>query len=67
MNPIEHLWNELKGRVRARDPAPETLGQLKTTIQEELDNIPHHKILTHIRSRRNRTEGVIRARGENMR
>lgn len=67
MNPIEHLWDELKRRVRARDPAPETLGQLKTAIQEEWDNIPQHKIVTLIRSMRNRMEAVIRARGGNTR
>ncbi|KAJ8729055.1 hypothetical protein PYW07_006751 [Mythimna separata] len=30
LNPIEHIWDNLKRRVRARVPAPTTLGELKT-------------------------------------
>ncbi|KAJ8737451.1 hypothetical protein PYW08_000046 [Mythimna loreyi] len=65
MNPIEHLWDELKRRIRARDPAPETLSQLQDAIQEEWDNIPQHVIVTLIRSMKNRMEAVIRAQGGN--
>lgn len=61
----EHLWDELKRRIRARDPAPETLSQLQNAIQEEWDNIPQHVIVTLIRSMKNRMEAVIRARGGN--
>lgn len=39
-NPIEHLWDELKKRVEARNAAPTSLCELQTAIKEEWDNIP---------------------------
>lgn len=65
MNPIEHLWDELKRRVRARHPAPQTLQELKTAIEEEWENIPQHVILTLINSMPNRMNAVINALGGN--
>lgn len=66
-NPIEHLWDELKRRVRARDPAPTTLQELQDAVVVEWDNIPQETVVTLIRSMRERMEAVIRARGGNTR
>ncbi|KAJ8727758.1 hypothetical protein PYW07_001877 [Mythimna separata] len=67
LNPIEHLWDELKRRVRARDPAPTTLQDLQDAVVAEWDNIPQESVVTLIRSMRERMEAVIRARGGNTR
>lgn len=67
LNPIEHVWDELKRRIRARHPTPETLHQLKTAIEEEWAGIPqdfHHKL---IRSMKNRMRACRLARGGNTR
>lgn len=65
LNPIEHLWDELKRRVRARAPAPMTLPALKLAIEEEWNTIPQDTIVTLIRSMNRRMLSVIRARGGN--
>lgn len=65
LNPIEHVWDELGRRVRARDPAPATLRDLKQALVEEWDNIPQERIKNLINSMPNRLEAVRRARGGN--
>ncbi|KAI5695774.1 hypothetical protein M8J75_003330 [Diaphorina citri] len=40
LNPIEHAWDMLKRRIRARDPAPATLPELEQAAKEEWRNIP---------------------------
>lgn len=65
LNPIEHLWDQLKRRVRARDPAPSTLGEFKTALLEEWNNISQEDVKKLIRSMKNRLRAVIRARGGN--
>lgn len=35
LNSIEHLWDELKRKVRARNPAPVTIIQLRAALTEE--------------------------------
>jgi transposase len=57
LNPIEHLWDDLKRRVRARDSAPTTLQELQDAALEKWDRIPQET-----RSTRERLEAVIRAR-----
>lgn len=65
LNPIEHIWDTLKQKVRARDPAPTTLEDLETAIREEWDRIPQESIKILIRSLKRRMQAVIRARGGN--
>lgn len=65
MNPIEHLWDELKRRVRARNPAPLNVAELRAALSEEWDRIPQDTVSNLIRSMRNRLEALIRARGGN--
>lgn len=65
LNPIEHLWDSLKQKVRARDPAPTTLGDLQLAIKEEWDRIPQDVIKVLIKSMNRRMQAVIKARGDN--
>jgi len=34
LNPIEHLWDELKRRIRAKTVHPKNLGELEVFLQE---------------------------------
>lgn len=65
LNPIEHLWDHLKRRVRSRDPAPDNLQDLERAVVEEWEAIPQEDIVKLVRSMRNRMRAVIRARGGN--
>lgn len=67
MNPIEHVWDMLKRRIRARDPPPDNLQQLETAAKEEWNNIPQDDIKTLIRGMNRRIEALLRARGSNTR
>ena len=44
LSPIEQLWDELGRRVRRRRNTHNTLGQLRTALLEEWENIPMRKI-----------------------
>lgn len=65
LNPIEHMWDTLKQKVRARDPAPTNLEDLETAIREEWNRIPQGTINVLIRSLKWQMQAVIRARGGN--
>lgn len=65
LNPIEHVWDELKRRVRSRNPAPSSVNELKSALIEEWEGIPQESIQKLIRSMKNRLQAVIRARGGN--
>lgn len=67
LNPIEHIWDALKRRVRPRTNRHMGLGELKNLIHEEWDNIPQELIRNVILSMTNRLREVIRARGGNTR
>lgn len=67
LNPIEHLWDHLKRKVRSRDPAPTTLQELEEAVIEEWASIPQEELIKLVRSMRERMEAVIRARGGNTR
>lgn len=65
LNPIEHLWDYLKRKVRARDPAPDTILALKEALVEEWGACPQDTIRKLIRSMKNRIACVKKARGGN--
>jgi transposase len=67
MSPIEHVWDMLDKRVKARIPAPQTTQALQTMLLEEWDNLPQELIDNSIRSMPSRMIALIRARGGNTR
>lgn len=67
LNPIEHIWDMIKKKVRARDDVPQTLAELEAVVQEEWENIPEDVIKHFIRGMPRRIEAVLRARGGNTR
>ena len=50
MPSIEHVWYALDQRVRQRVPVPANIQQLRTSIEEEWDNIPQATINSLINS-----------------
>ena len=67
LSPIEHLWDELDRRVRRRRDTPNTLGQLRTALLEEWENIPMRTINALVNSMQRRIRAVIYARGGHTR
>lgn len=63
LNPIEHLWDMLKRRIRARRVKPENAEQLIQAASEEWANITQEKVDHLLQSLPRRIEACIRARG----
>ena len=63
LNPIEHLWDTLKRRVRQRSPQPTSLQQLSVAVTEEWNSIPQTAIDNLIDSMTSRVGAVIQAEG----
>lgn len=67
LNPIEHVWDKLGRRIRARNPPVNSLNALRTALREEWEAIPQEEIRALIDSMPSRLRAVIRARGGNTR
>lgn len=63
LNPIEHLWDTLKRKVRSRTPAPVNHNQLVDAVNAEWENIPQDTIENLISSMPRRLNAVIQSRG----
>jgi transposase len=59
LNPIEHLWDELKRRVRVRVPVATSIPELMVAVEEDWHNIPQERIVNLIRSMPNRMQAVV--------
>ena len=64
---FEYLLDELDRRVRRRRNTANTLGQLRTALLEEWENIPMRKINALVNSMQRRIRAVINARGGHTR
>lgn len=67
INPIEHAWDELGRRVRARPVRPETLQELKVALVEEWDSIDQNVIRQLIQGMPRRIHTLLDVRGGNTR
>ena len=66
LNSIEHIWDNLKIRIRSRTfPPPTTIPELKDAVLEEWNNIPQAYIKIILDSIPDRLQEVIKARGGN--
>ena len=63
LNPIEHLWDQLERRVRARQQPPTNLAELRQALQEEWDAIPADRVRRLTSSMRRRCLAVMAANG----
>ena len=59
-NPIEHLWDKLEPRLRARPSCPTSVSDLKNVPLEEWSNFPIDTLLNLVDSLPRRVEAVIR-------
>ena len=67
LNPIEHLWDQLKRAVRRRPVQPQTLQDLRLALTKEYQAISQERISNLIHSMPQRLQAVIAARGGNTR
>lgn len=67
MNPIEHLWDYLKRKIRSRGAAVANHNQLVAVAIEEWETIPQAFVEDLIRSMPRRMNAVIRSRGGSTR
>ena len=63
LNLIEHLWDELERRLRARPSHPTSVPDLTNALLEEWSNIPIDTLLNLVDSLPTRVEAVIAAKG----
>ena len=63
LNPIEHLWDELERRLRARPSRPTSVCDLTNALLEEWSKIPINTLLNLVESLPRRVEAVIAAKG----
>ncbi|KAK3562531.1 hypothetical protein QTP86_000548 [Hemibagrus guttatus] len=59
LNPIEHLWDELERRLRARPSHPTSVPDLTNVLLEERSEIPINTLLNLVESLPRRVEAVI--------
>uniref|UniRef100_A0A3B5A2U8 Tc1-like transposase DDE domain-containing protein n=1 Tax=Stegastes partitus TaxID=144197 RepID=A0A3B5A2U8_9TELE len=67
LNPIEHIWDQLKQRLDDRTPPPRDLAELRVALVEEWNALPQNNIMRLVRSIRRRCQAVIAANGGNTR
>ncbi|KAK3507703.1 hypothetical protein QTP70_034715 [Hemibagrus guttatus] len=63
LNPIEHLWDELEWRLRARPSRPTSVPDLTNALLEERSKIPINTLLNLVESLPRRVEAVVAAKG----
>ena len=63
LNPIEHLWDELEQRLRARPSHPTSVRDLTNALLEEWSKIPLSTLLNLMESLPRRVEAVTAAKG----
>ena len=66
MNPIEHIWDYLGRKVRARENV-HNLMDLENALIQEWNNIPNVVIRRYVRSMRGRLAACINSRGGHTR
>ena len=67
LSPIEHIWDILDRKVRARDPPPSTIPGLRQALADEWDNIPLATVNRLINSMHRRIRAAIATRGGHTR
>ncbi len=63
LNPIEHLWDELEWRLRARPSRPTSVCDLTNALLEEWSKTPINTLQNLVESLPRRVEAVTPAKG----
>uniref|UniRef100_A0A3Q1EDH7 Tc1-like transposase DDE domain-containing protein n=1 Tax=Acanthochromis polyacanthus TaxID=80966 RepID=A0A3Q1EDH7_9TELE len=58
LNPIQHVWDQLKQRLDARAQPPHDLAELHVALVEEWNALPQNNIMRLVRSMRRRASDV---------
>ena len=67
LNPIEHVWDLLDRRVRARAIPPRNIRELVCALVEEWGNISQQELANLVQSMRRRYTAVLNASGGHTR
>ena len=67
LNPIEHIWDLLDRRVRARAIPPRNVRELAGALVEEWGNISQQELANLVQSMRRRCTAVLNAAGGHTR
>ena len=67
LNPIEHVWDQLKTNIQNRPHPPNSLQELQVALHVEWQNLPQDRIRRLVNSMRRRCEAVIAAAGGHTR
>jgi transposase len=67
LNPIEHVWDLLDRRVRARAIPPRNVQELASALVEEWGNISQQELTNLVQSMRRRCTAVLQAAGGHTR
>ena len=67
LNPIEHVWDLLDWRVRARAIPPRNVWELAGALVEEWGNISQQELANLVQSMRRRCAAVLNAAGGHTR
>lgn len=65
LNPIEHIWDMLKRKIKSVSNPPETLSEIRSAARAAWESIPQVDIKNLIQSMPDRMQAVIKARGGN--
>ena len=63
LNPIEHIWDMLGGRIQAREPPVQNIRQLEVALHREWQHLSQQDIRRLTEGMRRRVEAVIQAHG----
>ena len=63
LNPIEHIWDMLGRRTRAREPPVQNIRQLEAALYREWQQLSQQDIRRLTGGMRCRVEAIIQARG----
>jgi transposase len=63
LNPIEHLWQHLKGRLSTYESEPSSISELWCRVESEWNKIPVQVCTELIESMPRRVDAVLKARG----
>ena len=67
LNPIEHVWDLLDRRLRARDITPRNVRELAGALVEKWGNISQQERANLVQSMRRRCTAVLNAAGDHTR
>jgi hypothetical protein len=67
LNPVEHIWDLLDQRVRARAMHPRNVWELAGALVEEWVDMPQHELANLVQSMRRRCTAVLNAAGGHTR